>query len=93
MSNVTQTSGKLKESIANFMKKLHRANQACLNCAQYKYHFPFPTHEPKTANLRERKYANLLLDYSNEKIENFNSQYATCQNLKLVSNFWRGRRI
>ena len=39
-----------------------------LNFAQYKYHFPFPTHELKTANLREEKYANLSLDYSNEKL-------------------------
>jgi len=68
MSNVAQTSDKLTESIANFTKKLQRASLSCLNCAQYKYHFPFPTHELKTASLRERKYANLSLDYSNEKL-------------------------
>jgi len=44
------------------------ANHAHLNFAQYKYHFPFPIHELKTASLRERKYANLSLDYSNEKL-------------------------
>jgi len=71
MSNVTQTSGKLTESRANFMKncieRVMNHEYVCLNFAQYKYHFPFPTHELKTANLRERKYANLSLDYSNEK--------------------------
>ena len=25
-----------------------------LNFAQYKYHFPFPTHEPKNASLKKK---------------------------------------
>ena len=77
MSNVTHTSDKLTESSANSTKNCIEqvgiqesevANLTHLNFARYKYHFPFPTHELKTANLRERKYANLSLDYSNEKL-------------------------
>ena len=51
MSNATQTSRKLTESIADFTRKFTTSKSHRVANDPYKYHFPFPTHELRDSSI------------------------------------------